>query len=207
MKISTFYLTDISEYDNFTTKLSNDINENFFNTGFSSLNISRFINFFRSEVSKYIRLKYNKKYRLVVLLPRNNKELIEKIVENKIETIEIYLKYEIVKEILEGLNSDYIDYLNSIIEQVESYLTTDMTHNFSEYLVIQMPNLSKLCANELKIIYSQDFLKNNLKEPKSWKNIARQSTIFNDYYNFLKEDVNMNKSYFIQFIKLLYSQL
>ena len=34
MKISTFYLTDISEYDNFTTKLSNDINENFFNTGF-----------------------------------------------------------------------------------------------------------------------------------------------------------------------------
>lgn len=207
MKISTFYLTDISEYDDFINKLYNDINENFFNTGFSLLNISRFINFFRLEVLKYIKIKYDIKYHLIVLIPRNDKELIEKTIENKIETMTICLNYEIIKGILEGNNNDYITYLNNIIEQVNICLNDNSTHSFSEYLVIQMKNLSKICCNELKTIYSKDYLQHNLKQPKSWKNIARQSTIFNDYYVFLKEDIDLNKKYFVQFIKFLYSYL
>ena len=43
MKISTFYLNDISDYDSFITKLSDDVYENFYGKGYNSLYISKFI--------------------------------------------------------------------------------------------------------------------------------------------------------------------
>ena len=78
MKISSFYLNDISEYDNFIEKFINDIDMKFYKTGHNSLNIGRFINFFRTEITKYIQIKFNKKIHIVLTLPKNEVELIEK---------------------------------------------------------------------------------------------------------------------------------
>ena len=71
MKISSFYLNDISEYDNFIEKFIDDVDIKFYGTGYNSLNIGRFINFFRTEITKYIRIKFNKKVHIVLTLPKN----------------------------------------------------------------------------------------------------------------------------------------
>ena len=58
MKISSFYYNDMSEYDNFLEKFIRDIDAMFYGRGYNSVNIGRFINFFRTEITKYIDIKY-----------------------------------------------------------------------------------------------------------------------------------------------------
>lgn len=204
MKISSYYLNDISEYENFISKIDNDIHMKFYNTGFNSLNLRRFVNYIRKEFSKYIDIKFNKTFNVVILLPKNDNNLIEKIFDDKKEKIQIYLCYDKIKNILSGNYSNYTEYLNEIIEQIESIVQDNETHDFNDYLIIKMDKLAELSASELKCSYSKDFLLNNIKKPTSWVKLARQSAIFKDYYNFYKQDKENNKKYFILFLKQLY---
>lgn len=205
MKISSFYLNDISEYDNFVEKFIQDINDKFYGTKFNSLNMGRFINFFRTELSKYIKLKYNKKVHIIVSLPRNDVSIIEKIHNSSNEKIQVCLCYEKVKNILNGEYTAYLDYITMLIEQVDSIINQEETHDFNDYLIIQMDNLVQICIGELKTSYSKEFIFNNIKKPTSWIKLARQSSIFNDYYNFFKQDKEKNKEHFLMFLKKLYS--
>ena len=59
MKVSTFYMADISEYDNFIEKLYNDIQKKFVGKGINSILISRFISYLRKEFSIYASFKLN----------------------------------------------------------------------------------------------------------------------------------------------------
>lgn len=204
MKISSFYLNDISEYDNFIEKFIEDVDMKFYGTGHNSLNIGRFINFFRTEVTKYIRLKFNKKVHIVLTLPKNNLELIEKKSTSSQEQIQICLNYDNIKDILNGEYTDYPEYITMLVEQIDSTVNAEPTHDFTDYLVLQMNNLVQICYGELSSVYSQDFIKNNIKKPQSWVKLARQSAIFNDYYDFFKQDKENHKECFLMFLKKLY---
>ena len=204
MKISSFYLNDISEYDNFIEKFIEDVDMKFYGTGHNSLNIGRFINFFRTEVTKYIRLKFNKKVHIVLTLPKNNLELIEKKSTASQEQIQICLNYDNIKDILNGEYTDYPEYITMLVEQIDSTVNAEPTHDFTDYLVLQMNNLVQICYGELSSVYSQDFIKNNIKKPQSWVKLARQSAIFNDYYDFFKQDKENHKECFLMFLKKLY---
>lgn len=204
MKISSFYLNDISEYDNFIEKFIEDVDMKFYGTGYNSLNIGRFINFFRTEVTKYIRLKFNKKVHIVLTLPKNNLELIEKKSTSSQEQIQICLNYDNIKDILNGEYTDYPEYITMLVEQIDSTVNAEPTHDFTDYLVLQMNNLVQICYGELSSVYSQDFIKNNIKKPQSWVKLARQSAIFNDYYDFFKQDKENHKECFLMFLKKLY---
>lgn len=204
MKISSFYLNDISEYDNFIEKFIEDVDMKFYGTGHNSLNIGRFINFFRTEVTKYIRLKFNKKVHIVLTLPKNNLELIEKKSTSSQEQIQICLNYDNIKDILNGEYTDYPEYITMLVEQIDATVNAEPTHDFTDYLVLQMNNLVQICYGELSSVYSQDFIKNNIKKPQSWVKLARQSAIFNDYYDFFKQDKENHKECFLMFLKKLY---
>lgn len=204
MKISSFYLNDISEYDNFIEKFIEDVDMKFYGTGYNSLNIGRFINFFRTEITKYIRLKFNKKVHIILTLPKNNLELIEKRSTSSKEQIQICLSYDNVRDILNGDYQDYPEYITMLVEQIDSTVNAEPTHDFTDYLVLQMNNLVQICYGELSSVYSQDFIKNNIKKPQSWVKLARQSAIFNDYYNFFKQDKENHKECFLMFLKKLY---
>jgi len=205
MKITSFYYNDMSEYDNFLEKLINEIDERFYGTGYNSLNVGRFIGFFRNEVTKYIDIKFNKKIHLVVLLPKNDQPFIEKSLVNRVEEIKVYLSYDRIKDLLNGSDSFYAEYIESLIEQIDSEVNQEISTDFNDYLIIQMKNLVTLCYGELTQSYSKSFISNNLKKPESWVKLARQSAIFNDYYNYYKQDKASHKTVFTKFLQMLYS--
>ena len=207
MKISSFYLNDISEYDNFIEKFINDIDMKFYKTGHNSLNIGRFINFFRTEITKYIQIKFDKKIHIVLTLPKNDVELIEKSNTSSREQIQICLWYDNIRNILNGEYPEYPEYISMLIEQIDAVVNSEPTHDFNDYLILQMNNLVQICYGELTSSYSKEFIFNNLKKPESWVKLARQSAIFNDYYNFFKQDKAKNKEFFLMFLKKLYSMI
>ena len=124
MKISSFYLNDISEYDNFIEKFINDIDMKFYKTGHNSLNIGRFINFFRTEITKYIQIKFDKKIHIVLTLPKNDVELIEKSNTSSREQIQICLCYDNIRNILNGEYPDYPEYISMLIEQIDAVVNS-----------------------------------------------------------------------------------
>lgn len=202
MKISSFYYNDMSQYENFLEKFSEDVYERFYGTGYNSLNIGRFINFLRTEITKYIDVNFHKKVHLIVLLPKNEQPFIEKTYNDKKEEVKVYLSYDIVKQILNGNYDDYEDYLSMIIEQINTVIDSQPSE-FNDYLVIQMKNLSQLCSNELRQSFSETFIENHLKNPKSWVKLAKKSSIFNDYYNYYKQDKESHKDAFLKFLKMI----
>jgi hypothetical protein len=207
MKISSFYLNDISEYDNFIEKFVNDIDMNFYGTGYNSLNLGRFIKYFRTELVKYINLKYDKKLKIIITMPRSESMLLDKTIHNTDEIIQIYLSYENVKNILNGVYNHYPDYVSEIIEQIDTIINSEPAHEFNEYLIIQMDNLIQICKNELLLSYSKSFIINNLKQPTAWVKMARQSSVFKDYYQFYQINKMENKNYFLAFLKKLYIEI
>lgn len=203
MKISSFYYNDMSEYDNFLEKFIRDIDAMFYGRGYNSVNIGRFINFFRTEITKYIDIKFHKKIHLIVLLPKNEQPFIEKTLNNKKEEIKIYLSYDEIKSLLEGYNKGYEEYIERLLDEIDSSVNQEITHDFDDYLIIQMKNLSELCYGELSQSYSKSFIENNIKKPESWIKLARQSAIFNDYFNYYKQDKEAHKNDFLRFLKML----
>lgn len=201
MKISTFYTTDVSESLNFIDDLSNRLNQSLNSKGFTPNHIAKFIQILRQEFTQYFSDKYSTKVFFKIHLPKNNDSLIEKkILENQ-SFIQIHLSYDIIKSFLNGDSNDIGDYLMELIEQVNSTLRHN-NHHFNDYLVIQMNNLSELCFNELQV-YSKSLLLHNLLNPLYWLKFAKQSSIFNDYYNFYQENTIKHKMVFLKFLQSL----
>lgn len=201
MKISSFYTTDISESLNFIDDLSNRLNQSLNGKGFTPNHIAKFIQILRQCFTQYFSDKYGTKVFFKIHLPKNNDSLIEKkILENQ-SFIQIHLSYDIIKAFLNGDINDIEDYLLELIEQVNSVLK-HYDHHFNDFLVIQMNNLSELCCNELQV-YSKSLLLHNLLNPLFWLKFAKQSSIFNDYYNFYQEDTIKHKMVYFKFLKSL----
>lgn len=201
MKVSSFYLTDISEYDNFITKIVNDIKYNFYGKGVNSITISKLISYLRTELTGYASLKFGKNTIVLVNLPRVDRYLIEKTVENDKDKIKIRLNYDKIKNILCGNYDEYYEYIEEIITQFEDYLQKENTFVFDQYLVVQLDNLSNICAIELSSKIDINTIKKYLIKPYGWIRLARQSSIFNDYYTIFKQDKNMYSKLFSQFLK------
>ena len=200
MKVSTFYMADISEYDNFIEKLYNDIQKKFVGNGINSILISRFISYLRKEFSIYASFKLNKKTNIIIIIPRISTNLIEKTIHNNIEQIKIRVEYNKLKEILSGQCENLEDYINELVEQFKEYVNDKPSLNFSKYLYLQIDNLVDICYNELISIYQPKIIYENLMKNKGWIILSRKSSIFNDYYNLFQQNKIENKNIFHNFL-------
>lgn len=200
MKVSTFYMADISEYDNFIEKLYNDIQKKFVGKGINSILISRFISYLRKEFSIYASFKLNKKTNIIIIIPRISTNLIEKTIHNNIEQIKIRVEYNKLKEILSGQCENLEDYINELVEQFKEYVNDKPSLNFSKYLYLQIDNLVDICYNELISIYQPKIIYENLMKNKGWIILSRKSSIFNDYYNLFQQNKIENKNIFHNFL-------
>lgn len=203
MKITQFYYNDFGDYDNFLEKLIQDVEEQFYGKGYTSINISRLINFFRQRLTKYVYIKFQKNVHVIVLLPKNDQPLIDRGLKNRQEEIRIYLSYDKVKALLNGSYKGYRQYLETLIDQINSTVQTEPTTDFNDYLVIELDNLAQLCAGELLQVYSKTFVNHSIKKSESWIKLSRQSSIFNDYFNYYKQDKQAHKMIFLKFLKTL----
>ena len=188
MKVSTFYMADISEYDNFIEKLYNDIQKKFVGKGINSILISRFISYLRKEFSIYASFKLNKKTNIIITI------------HNNIEQIKIRVEYNKLKEILSGQCENLEDYINELVEQFKEYVNDKPSLNFSKYLYLQIDNLVDICYNELISIYQPKIIYENLMKNKGWIILSRKSSIFNDYYNLFQQNKIENKNIFHNFL-------
>jgi hypothetical protein len=200
MKVSTFYMADISEYNNFIEKLYNDIQKKFVGKGINSILISRFISYLRKEFSIYASFKLNKKTNIIIIIPRISTNLIEKTIHNNIEQIKIRVEYNKLKEILSGQCENLEDYINELVEQFKEYVNDKPSLNFSKYLYLQIDNLVDICYNELISIYQPKIIYENLMKNKGWIILSRKSSIFNDYYNLFQQNKIENKNIFHNFL-------
>lgn len=200
MKVSIFYMADISEYDNFIEKLYNDIQKKFVGKGINSILISRFISYLRKEFSIYASFKLNKKTNIIIIIPRISTNLIEKTIHNNIEQIKIRVEYNKLKEILSGQCENLEDYINELVEQFKEYVNDKPSLNFSKYLYLQIDNLVDICYNELISIYQPKIIYENLMKNKGWIKLSRKSSIFNDYYNLFQQNKIENKNIFHNFL-------
>ena len=57
MKISTFYLNDISEYEDISEYIYKQISKKYFGVGVNSISISRLVSSLRKIIKTYIKLK------------------------------------------------------------------------------------------------------------------------------------------------------
>lgn len=197
MKVSTFYIADISEYDNFIEKLSNDIQKNFAGKGDNSLLVSRLISYLRKEFSNYASYILNTKVNVIINIPRISTRFIERENTSKTAQIIIRLDYNKVKSILNGSCNDLEDYLVELVSQFNDYVGEQKPKKFNNYLIAELDNLVDLCYFEL-ISEGEDFIKDNILTADGWRKLSRKSTIFKDYYKmFLKEK---NKKLFHGFL-------
>ena len=201
MKISTFYLTDISEYDNFIKKLVEEIDANFYNKGCTPIYRSKIITYLKKELTYYAKIKFNKNVVVCVNLPRIEKNLIEKNIKNDKKYISIRLNYEKIKQILEGDYNNYEEYMEEIIEQFNSAIQEIETFDFDNYLIYQMDNLVNICVSELLSKLNKHYVLNNIVISSGWIKLSRYSSIFKDYYNLYCQDKQQYSNIFCQFLK------
>ena len=200
MKVSTLYLADISEYDNFIEKLFNEINKKFVGKKINSILISRFISYLRKEFSAYASIKLNKKINVLVYIPRISTNVIESNICNDINKIKIRINYDKLNEILEGKCENLEDYINELVSQFNDYVLEKPTYNFSNYLSLQIDNLVDICYNELICTYQPMILFNKIMKNKGWLTLSRKSSIFNDYYKLFQQNKIENKNIFHKFL-------
>ena len=201
MKISTFYLTDISEYDNFIKKLVEEIDANFYNKGCTPIYRSKIITYLKKELTYYAKIKFNKNVVVCVNLPRIEKNLIEKNIKNDKKYISIRLNYEKIKQILEGDYNNYEEYMEEIIEQFNSAIQEIETFDFDNYLIYQMDNLVNICVSELLSKLNKHYVLNNIVISSGWIKLSRYSSIFKDYYNLYCQDKQQYSNIFCKFLK------
>lgn len=203
MKISTFYLTDISEYDNFIKKLIEEIDVNFYGKGCTPIYRSKIITYLKKELTYYAKIKFNKEIIVCVNLPRIEKNLFERLVKNDKSYIYIRLNYDKIKKILEGNYYNYNDYLSEIIEQFNTYIQQEPTFEFDKYLVYQLNNLAEICSRELLIKNSPKYILEKIIDSKSWVFLSRQSSIFKDYFQLYLQDKQIYSNLFSKFLKTI----
>lgn len=201
MKVSSFYLNDISDYDDIIEYLTKTIEDKFFSIGKNSISVSRFISFLKKAIKCYIRLKYQKDISIIMTLPSIDEKLIYHDKKND-DIVKIRLSSDKIYGILDGNYTTFEDYIMEIIEQLDTELTSDCKFSFNSYLTTQLNNMVDVALMELKSTYSDEFLKNNIIKKESWIKLSQHSAVFKDYYIQYMENPK-NKKLFFSFLKLL----
>lgn len=198
MKVAEFYLNDISQYDDILEYLRCTIEDKFYGVGKNSISISRFTSFIKTALKTYIKLKYDKNVSVIVTFTSSN----EKIVSNDNKNIvRLRMSYDVVSKILSGEYPYYSDFINELLDQLETELNGN-TFKFNEYLMLQMNSLVTIAAMELKGSYSSSYLKKNIVKKESWLKLTEKSSVFNDYYKAYMEN-SISRECFYEFLKAL----
>jgi len=205
MKVDAFYLNDISNYDDIVEYISSTIYEKFYGVGKNSIAVSRLITFLKQALRIYIKLKYQKDIHIIMTLPTMDEKIVLHDIRND-NRVKIRLSYEKITDILNGQFPGLYDFIQEIVEQLETELTSNSKFSFSEYLIVQLNGLSDIALAELRGNYSVGYLKNNIIKKESWIKLARCSNVFKDYYTSYM-DSSKNKELFYKFLKLLIKKL
>lgn len=201
MKVSSFYLNDLTDYNDIIEYLVSTIEDKFYGVGKNSISLSKFIHFIKKSLKCYIRLKYQKDINIIMTLPHIDEKLIYHD-KNNDNLVKIRLSSDKVYNILNGEYANFEDYVYEIIEQLDTEITTDGKFSFNSYLTTQLNNMVDVALMELKSAYSDEFLKNNIIKKESWIKLSQHSAVFKDYYIQYMENPN-NKKLFFTFLKLL----
>ena len=205
MKIDAFYFNDLSDYDDILEYLCSSIESKYYGVGKNSISISQFINFLKQVIKIYIKLKYNKNLTVVLTLQRIEEKLVSNI-SDKPNQIRIRLSNDKIGDILNGTYPNFEDYIQELLDQLETEITSQNGFNFNEYLNIQVNGLVNIAMTELKASFSTEYLRENIIKKESWIKLAEKSSVFNDYYTAYMENSN-NKKMFYNFLKLLVNML
>ena len=201
MKVDAFYLNDISNYDDIVEYICSTIDEKFYGVGKNSIAISRIISFLKKSLKIYIKLKYQKDINIIMTLPSMDERIVLHDIRND-DKVKIRLNYEKISNILNGQFPNLYDYIQEIVEQLETELTSNNKFSFTEYLTVQMEGLSNIALMELKGTFTSNFLKENIINKESWLKLSQNSTVFKDYYTAYM-DSSKNKELFYAFLKAL----
>lgn len=199
MKISSFYLADISEYEDITNYICNIIWNKYYGVGVSSVSICRLMATLRKIIKTYVKLKYQKNISLITVISRFEEKLISNDSMND-GIVKLRISYDNVSDILNGKHQNLRAYIEEIIEQLETELTYNNKFSFTNYLSVQIDMLTEICLNELKLNYSDKELKEMIIKKDCWIKLSQQSSIFKDYYTSYMENKN-NKKLFFTFLR------
>jgi len=205
MKIESFYLNDISNYDDIVEYINTTIDTKFYGVGKNSISISRLISFLKKSLKIYINLKYQKNLNIIMTLPSMDEKIIIHDIRND-NKVKIRLSYDKISSILNGEYEDYINYIQEIIDQLETEITSNNKFSFTEYLIVQLEGLSNMALAELRGVYSSDFLKENIIKKESWIKLSQSSNVFKDYYTAYMDNPK-NKGLFYTFLKSLVKKI
>lgn len=204
MKISTLYLNDISEYEDISEYLYQQVKK-YYGVGVNSISISRLISLFKKILKTYIKLKYQKNIKLIITIPKIDEKIVNNDDMNN-NIVKLRLSYNNVVNILNGIHTNLSGYVDEIIEQLDIELTSNNKFSFINYLTIQMDMLCDISINELKSTYETNLLKEMIVKKDSWIKLSQQSSIFKDYYISYMENPN-NKKLFFSFLRGLIQKI
>lgn len=205
MKVSSFYLNDISNYDDIVGYLTETIEEKFYGIGKNSISISKFITFLKKAIKIYIRIKYQKDTTIIITLPTIDEKLIQHDSMND-SVIKIRLLYENVVSILNGQYPGFREYIEELIEQLDIEITSNNKFSFIQYLQTQLDNMVDVALIELRASFSEEYLKTNIIQKDCWVKLSQQSSVFKDYYLNYMENPS-NKKLFFSFLKAIVRKL
>ena len=205
MKIDTFYFNDISDYNDIIEYLTNNIEMKYYGIGKNSISISQFVNYLKTVIKSYIRLKFKRNVNIILTLQKDEERLVNNYNENN-ESIRIRLSNEKIGGILDGSYPRYHEYMNELFDQLETEMTCEKKFDFNDYLSIQLNTLKDIAMNELKKSFTVSYLKRNILKKESWVKLAGKSSVFNDYYKAYMEN-RISKSLFYLFLKSLNDML
>ena len=201
MKISSFYLSDITKYEDISEYMYTVIKDRYYGIGVNSISISRLVATIKKVLRTYIRLRYGKTITIIALLPRIDEKIIGNTnINNNI--VKLRLNYDVITSILNGCYDDLKNYINEILEQMDMELTSNNKFRFINYLTLQISMLAYICSNELKMIYTSNMLRDMIIKKDCWIKLSQQSSVFKDYYLAYME-TNDNKALFYSFLKEL----
>lgn len=205
MKISSFYLNDLSDYNDIIEYLTKTIESKFYGIGKNSISVSKFLSFLKKSIKCYIRLKYQKDINIIMTLPIIDEKLVYHDKSNS-DIMKIRLSPDKIYSILNGMYKEFDDYIIEIIEQLDTEITSSNTFSFNSYLVKQIDNMVDVALMELKSSYSDTFLKENIVNKECWLRLSQNSSVFKDYYIQYMEN-SSNKKLFFTFLKNLVKKL
>ncbi len=202
MKVSSFYLNDISNYEDIVEYITDTIYHRFYGIGKNSIALTKLITFIKSSIKTYIRLKYQKQLKVIVTFPKSETRMVYQDDKADSNLVRIRLNYDIVSSILLGQYDDIRDYINDLFEQLETEITDDNKFSFSEYLMVQIDSMVEIAKMELKASFSLDYLKEHIIKKDSWIKLSQESSVFKDYYTAYMNSAS-NKRLFFTFLKKL----
>lgn len=198
MKVAEFYLNDISQYDDISEYLKCTIEDKFYGIGKNSISISRFTSYIKKALKTYIKLKYDRDVSIIITFTSSDEKIVSN--DNK-DIVRLRVSYDVVSGILNGDYSSYGNFINELLDQLETELNGN-TFKFNEYLVLQMNSLVTIAAMELKSNYSSTYLQKNIVKKESWIKLSEKSSVFNDYYKAYMEN-SISRECFYMFLKSL----